>query len=234
MTRYGHIGRFATLLLTMMMPGALPAQAKCSDSPAPKVNWTKCDKEKKILRGSDLSGGIFEQTDFSFSTLSDSTLAGARLGRAILNRTRFQGADLTGADLTKALGSRADFEGAKLAGAVLTKAEMARANLSGADLTEADLSKAEFERALFRDATLERAKLSYADLARAHLGGARMAGADMTGAYTLLIRIEGTDLSGVTGLIQQQLDIACGDMETKLPEGLARPTDWPCPPAEEE
>jgi uncharacterized protein YjbI with pentapeptide repeats len=61
-----------------------------------------------------------------------------------------------------------------------------------------------------------------------------LSGADLTGAYTLLIRIEGTDLSGVMGLTQQQLDIACGDAETKLPEGLAHPADWPCPPAEEE
>jgi hypothetical protein len=61
-----------------------------------------------------------------------------------------------------------------------------------------------------------------------------MAGADLTGAYTLLMQIKGTDLSRVTGLTQQQLDIACGDAETRLPARLARPPDWPCPPGEEE
>jgi uncharacterized protein YjbI with pentapeptide repeats len=234
MTKFGHIGRVTTLLLPLLILGAAPVQAKCSDSPRPKVDWTKCDKEKKILRGQDMSGGIFERTDLSLSNLSGSTLTGARMGRATLNGTRFQGADLTGADLSKALGSRADFEGAKLARATLSKGEFPRAIFAGADLTGADLSKAEFGRAALRDAILEGADLSYANLARADLGAARLAGADLTGIYTLLTRVEGTDLSGATGLSQQQLDIACGDAETKLPEGLARPADWPCPPVEEE
>ena len=38
--------------------------------------------------------------------------------------------------------------------------------------------------------------------------------------------LAGADLSGATGLTQKQLDQACGDKETKLPEGL---TIKPCP-----
>lgn len=219
-----------TLLLPLLLLGAGPAVAKCTDPPGPRVDWSKCDREKKRLRNMDLRGGIFERADLTFSDLSGSNLAGARLVRATLNSVFFRAADLTGADLTKAQGSRADFAGATLVGAVLVKAEMARADLTAADLSGADLSKAEFERAVFRDAGLERARLTFADLARADLTGARLAGADLTGAYTLLTRIEGTDLSGVTGLTQQQIEIACGDVETRLPAGLAAPAAWPCPP----
>ena len=50
----------------------------------------------------------------------------------------------------------------------------------------------------------------------------------LVGAYLYLTRIEGSDLSGVLGLTQWQVDVACGDGDTKLPEGLSRPPDWPC------
>ncbi len=222
------------LLPLLLLLGAGPAVAKCSDPPRPKVDWSKCDREKKRLRDMDLRGGIFERTDLTYTDLSGSNLSGARLLRATVNSARFKAADLTGADLTKAQGSRADFAGAKMVGAVLVKAELARADLTGANLSGADLSKAEFERAVFRNAILERARLAFADLARADLTGARLAGANLEGAYTLLIRVEGTDLSGVTGLSQQQLEIACGDAETRLPEGLTAPAVWPCTPADRE
>lgn len=234
MVRRKRIKSIGVLLLPLLLLGAGPAAAKCSDSPRPEVDWTMCDREKKRLRNMDLRGARFERTDLTFSDLSGSKLAGAILLRATLQGTRFAAADLNGADLTKVQADRADFEGATLVRAVLVKADMARANLSGADLTEADLSKAEFERAVFRNARLERAKLTFADLARADLTGARLAGADLAGAYTLLARIEGTDLSGVTGLSQEQLEIACGDAETRLPAGLTAPAAWPCPPADTE
>ena len=182
--------KLLTILLPLLLLGATPAVAKCTDPPGPKVDWSKCDREKKRLRNMDLRGAIFERTDLTFSDLSGSNLTGARLTRATLNSAFFKGADLSGADL----------------------------------------SKAEFERAVFRDARLEQVRLAFADLARADLTGARLAGADLAGAYTLLTRIEGTDLSGVTGLSQQQLDITCGDAETLLPEGLTAPAAWPCEP----
>src|SRR3546814_1377919 len=58
--------------------------------------------------------------------------------------------------------------------------------------------------------------------------GASLKGTDMTGAYTYLARFDGTDLTGVKGLTQAQLDAACGDGETTLPEGLSAPASWPC------
>ena len=42
------------------------------------------------------------------------------------------------------------------------------------------------------------------------------------------MRVEGVDLSKSTGLTNSQLEIACGDNDTKLPPGLERPDAWPC------
>jgi hypothetical protein len=47
-----------------------------------------------------------------------------------------------------------------------------------------------------------------------------MDGADLTGAKISITSFLGTDLSHVKGLIQAQLDIACGDAKTLLPPGL--------------
>lgn len=44
-----------------------------------------------------------------------------------------------------------------------------------------------------------------------------------------LTRIEGVNLSQTQGLVQVQLDTACGDARTVLPKGLKASAHWPCP-----
>ena len=40
--------------------------------------------------------------------------------------------------------------------------------------------------------------------------------------------LSGADLSLADGLTQEQLEKARGNAETKLPDGLQRPTTWTC------
>ena len=47
-------------------------------------------------------------------------------------------------------------------------------------------------------------------------------------SWTYLARFEGLDLSAVRNLTQEQVELACGNAETKLPEGLTVPASWPC------
>ena len=47
-------------------------------------------------------------------------------------------------------------------------------------------------------------------------------------AFMFLTNIAGLDLSNAKGLLQPQIDLACGDDKTKLPQGLNKPSDWPC------
>ena len=220
-----YLGPLVSLMLVF---GAPVAQAACKDRPSPGVDWTKCDKERKILRKQDLSGAVLKWTDFSGSDLSEATLIEAVLIGANFSRARLRRANLEHADLSKARGDRTDFEAANLAGAVLSKAELPRANLSRADLTDTDLSKAELGRADLTGANLRGANLRFANLARATFTRANLAGVDLKGAYTLLTRFQGADLSQTLGLIQDQLDLACGDADTKLPQGLKVPGSWPC------
>lgn len=67
----------------------------------------------------------------------------------------------------------------------------------------------------FRNASFRNVNLSGANFAHANL-----AGADVTGAAMLTTALNGTDLTRVKGLTQNQLDRACGDGETKVPVGM--------------
>jgi hypothetical protein len=49
-----------------------------------------------------------------------------------------------------------------------------------------------------------------------------------------LTLLDGADLSGATGLTQDQIDIACGSADTRLPVGLTPPAGWPCPSHDDE
>jgi Pentapeptide repeats (8 copies) len=69
------------------------------------------------------------------------------------------------------------------------------------------------------------ADLIGANLSGTDLSGANLSNADLTGARLTKANLSGTDLSGANllgarGLTQTQLDEACGDANTKLPEGF--------------
>lgn len=58
------------------------------------------------------------------------------------------------------------------------------------------------------------------DLSGANLAHANLAGADMTGVSLVTTALNGTDLRRAKGLMQKQLDQACGDAATKVPFGM--------------
>ncbi|HUE00954.1 MAG TPA: pentapeptide repeat-containing protein [Bryobacteraceae bacterium] len=96
--------------------------------------------------------------------------------------------------------------------AVMRGADLMLANLSGAILCEADLVLA----------NLRGADLRHADLRNANLIGARLTGVDLAHA-----NICGADLSTAEDLTEEQLRHARGDAQTKLPEDLHLPENWP-------
>ncbi len=126
------------------------------------------------------------------------------------------------AALSKANLSEANLRAANLRAAELSEADLRAADLRAADLSEATLSGANLARADLSEATLTGADLSGADLSEANLFGANLSRADLSGA-----NLSGADLFGAKNLTQEQLDTACGDDDTKLPEGL---TIKPCEP----
>ena len=131
--------------------------------------------------------------------LKDPTAADAR-------RANFCEADLSGDDFRMSMLAGANFTKAKLQDAQLQQANLTRANLSGARLSGVNLDNAMLHLAILHDAILQNASMQDAMLYQANL--------------------QGVDLEHVKGLTQYQINMACIDKQTKLPQGLSRPK--PC------
>jgi hypothetical protein len=78
-----HLGVFLAVVFAFETTTAL---AKCRDRPKPGVDWTRCEKERLILRAADLSGAILEHTDLSESDMTEAKLTGAKMVQANLAR----------------------------------------------------------------------------------------------------------------------------------------------------
>ena len=216
------------VLATVLVVAAPGLRAECDDVPAARVDWSGCTKERLILRKRALSGARLDRATLTGMSFEASDLKGASLAYAEVNRSSFRNAAMEGAKLQKLVAVRSNFSGAQLTGADLEKAEFHRCTFAQAVLRGANLSKADFGRSSFDRADLREAKLSHSGLARASFRGANLAGADLSNAFIVGTHFEATDLSAVKGLVQAQLDVACGDAKTKLPAALKAPASWPC------
>ena len=132
----------------------------------------------------------------------DAALTLAQLDGDELN---LRSANLEGADL-----SLADFTNADLSEATLVGTALGFSNFDRADLEDADLERASLWHASLRGTWLVDANLREVDFKLANLGDAKLFGADLRGSN---VRAE-------------QLTRTCGDSETFLPSGIARPEHW--------
>jgi uncharacterized protein YjbI with pentapeptide repeats len=192
-----------------------PGAVDLANANIPKADLHEANLISANLRGANLGGANLISANLRGANLinanlSDANLIDANL-TANLSDANLSGADLRYANLTSNL-SDANLSGADLRGANLNNAYLGSANLSGAHLFRANLG----------GANLGRANLISANLSGAHLSGANLSDANLSGADLR------DDLGVVVGLTQTQLDEACGDANTKPPEGFTRPKL--CPP----
>ncbi len=124
------------------------------------------------------------------------------------------GCNLFQADLTYRDGKKMNLSGARLRQSDLSLATYDDVNLSGANLSVANLFGARFNRANFKDANLQNATAVGTFFGSSNLSGANLSGANLSGA----------DLKITRGLSQAQLNGACGDASTKLPNGKTIPS----------
>ena len=183
-----------------------------------------------VLSQVDLpEGGMLKATqldvDPSGATQLDVDLSGAQLGDANLSGTFLQGANLSGAFLFNTNLSGVNLTDANLAeanlfGSNLSGAKLNAANLSGAYMIIANLSEATLWGADLSGAFLQGSNLSGANFFAGNLSGAYLQGANLAGASLSDVDLSGANLSSSRYLSQNQLDQACGNDKTRLPEGL--------------
>ncbi len=117
----------------------------------------------------------------------------------------------------------ADGERRRVAPLLLRTSERLRAKArpGGRDLRDVDLSGANLRRLDLTGANLGGALLVAADGRQADLRFADLIGADMRGAD-----VRGADLRRALFVTQAQIDSANGDLRTRLPSGVRRPSHW--------
>ncbi|TCR04916.1 uncharacterized protein YjbI with pentapeptide repeats [Neorhizobium sp. JUb45] len=234
---YRQSGVFSGLFLATVISGAsylvAPAASgagSCGSSAAAKVDWSGCVKKNLMMSGNDFQGANLSEADFSMTDLRNNNLTGANLQKTRIIRAWFTGSTADKADFSRAEGYRAGLQNVSAKGASFESAELQRANFGGADLTGANFEKAELGRTSFDKTNLTDVDFTLANLSRADLSKAIFTTAPrFDRAFMFLTRIEGLDLSGAVDLAQSQVDLSCGNAETKLPKGLRAPAMWPCP-----
>lgn len=150
---------------------------------------------------SDTAGPITNQAE------RDATAQRVRAGASCA------GCDLFQIDLSYQNVSGRNFTGSRIRQADFTIAIADRANFTGANLSLTNMFGARVTGANFTGANLDGASL-----VGVHFGSARMTGARMEGA-----NLSGAELANAQGLTQAQLNTACGDATTTLPQGMTIP-----------
>ena len=168
-----------------------------------------------LFNNSNLSGGKLHGTDLSGAHFRNARLYGVRGTHVTMRGAVFEDATLTGATLTHSTLHSANLHRAELERGTFHDNDFQAANLSGASLSGANLSRSNFKGATLDNADLSGAVLADSQLSGVSFGMARMDGTVLDGAD-----LSGSDLSLATGLTQAQFDTACGDMHTRLPDGL--------------
>jgi len=125
------------------------------------------------------------------------------------------GQSCTGCNLFQADLSYRDLPGIDVSGSRLRQADLSLATMNGARFDNANLSVANLFGARFSGASFRNADLSNSVLVGTYFGNAFMTRANLSGA-----NLSGAELETVRGLIQSQLNAACGDDSTRLPAGL--------------
>ena len=222
----------ATIALLAMSVSSASAQWNYevdvkSQISANTLDCTSCDLTGKDLNGTRLknsrfSGAILNRVNLSGGTIFNSDFSGAHLKKAFLARVRvedviFRGANLNDSTLTEIHVTNSDFQGASLTGAELGKGKMIKTNLRGANLGRIIGLATDFEGSDLSFAYLNGANLTTANFTDAILHKTNFGSANVSAATFTVARLEGAILTSAQGLIQNQMDAACGDGQTELP-----------------
>jgi uncharacterized protein YjbI with pentapeptide repeats len=96
-------------------------------------------------------------------------------------------------------------------------------NFEGATLLFARLETADLSGANCTDTVLDRANLRGTIFDGANLTDASFTGADVSNASFRDARLQGADLTGITGASTADFAGACGSLTTRLPENMSLP-----------
>ena len=126
-----------------------------------------------------------------------------------------KGQSCAGCNLFQANLAYRDASDLNLSKSRLRQSDLSLTTFQDVNFSEANLSIANMFGARFNRCNFSKANFTSAIAVGTYFGSSNLSGANLSGA-----NLSGADLSLVKGLSQAQLNKACGDHATKLPEGL--------------
>jgi uncharacterized protein YjbI with pentapeptide repeats len=190
------------------------------------ANLEKADLRRTNLEAANLSKAILTTANLEVANLSKAILTTANLSKANLSKANFSESDLKFVCFNEANLSESDLRAANLKAASLYQALLFKADIRKANLRTALLTQADFRKANLSEADLGEANLSEANLKEANCEGANFRAAHLREAELRGALLHNAVLEGTRSLTQEQIDLARGDSNTRLPQGLTRPQHW--------
>lgn len=225
--------RLSFLLGATGLLWASPAFSQTPVSTSVRISGScsKCDLSHRTMQRVSLQGSNFSESDFSHSNLSGGKFYGSNL----------EGASFNKAYMMRVEGENVNLHKSVLRDATLTEATLRNSNISYADLRRADLTRGDFSGSSFQgsllkasdaiDATFDNVNFTGARLSHGNFTGASFKDANLSNVTFGDANLENSDfkdaelrgahLYEATGLTQGQLNSACGDAHTILPEGMS-------------
>jgi uncharacterized protein YjbI with pentapeptide repeats len=207
-------------------------------SKASRANFDESNLYEAKLNDSDFGSASFKNAELSGALiietiLFNADLRNAKLKQACLYKAKLEGAILDHADLTGASLYGANLKVASLASSTLGNAEFSYADMGGVNLKHAESEKAAFIYANLKEAKLQSATLTNADFSYSDMSDANMDKADVAGAVFYKAKLFNTDLRKAINLKADQLNNACFDDTTKLPDDFDKTELFPFANCEE-
>ena len=194
---------------------------------------SQCDLSNKRMNGvklknANFSGSIFNNSNLSGGNFDGSNLTGSHFRKALLYSVEGQNVNMNGADLQDATLTEANLGDSIFIGSNFRRADLTRGHFKGGDFRKSTFERATATDVNFQNGNFSDAKLDHVNLHKATLDGGNFKGvtfgnAVMLDATMMAADLSDADLSMTQGLKQEQLNSACGNMNTKLPMGLSVP-----------
>jgi len=194
---------------------------------------SQCDLSNKRMNGvklknANFSGSIFNNSNLSGGNLDGSNLTGSHFRKALLYSVEGNNVNLNGADLQDATLTEANLGESVFIGTNFRRADLTRGKFQGGDFRQTSFQRATATDANFQNGDFTDAKLDHINLNKAVLDGGNFKGvtfgnAILLDATMMASDLSDADLSMTQGLKQDQLNAACGNMNTRLPDGLSIP-----------
>ena len=194
---------------------------------------SQCDLSNKRMNGvklknANFSGSIFNNSNLSGGNFDGSNLTGSHFRKALLYSVEGKNVNMNGADLQDATLTEAKLNESIFIGGNFRRADLTRGQFQGGDFRQTTFQRATATDVNFQNGNFAEAKLDHINLNKATLDGGNFKGVTFGNAILLDATMMATDLSDADlsmtqGLKQEQLNAACGNMNTRLPLGLSVP-----------